>query len=221
MIIITPDEHVVELGGGAPHTTNNRMELSGAIGALDFLATNPARVTIHTDSTYVIKGITQWVWNWQRRGWKTATGGEVLNRDLWEQLAGLVSARGRTRITWEWVKGHAGTAGNERVDEIAVAFSHQRDEPLYQGPLAAYAVHIVPQSGRAEPPAFTLTRQAPRKKTTAHSYLSVVGGVLTRHTTWAECERHVKGQSGARFKKAVSAADERVILRQWGFEESR
>lgn len=219
VVIITPDEHVVELGGGAPHTTNNRMELSGAIAALEFLAPNPAHVTIHTDSTYVIKGITQWVWNWQRRGWKTSEGGDVLNQDLWERLVGLVSARGRTRITWQWVKGHNGTTGNERVDEIAVAFSQQRQEELYQGPLASYSVQVLPLKNRsAEPPVFTLTPTTSRKKTTAHSYLSVVDGVLTRHTTWADCERHVKGQPGARFKKAVSAADEQAILRQWGLE---
>ena len=88
------DGHVTELGGGAAHTTNNKMELTGAIEALDHLATSPGPVAIYTDSTYVIKGISEWIWAWRRRGWKTAEGGDVLNRELWEQLA---RARRRAR----------------------------------------------------------------------------------------------------------------------------
>ena len=80
-IVVTPDQHVTELGGGSPHTTNNRMELSGAIAALQHVANQPGPVAIYTDSTYVIQGITQWVWGWRKRGWKTAQGGDVLNRE--------------------------------------------------------------------------------------------------------------------------------------------
>ena len=94
-VVVTPQGHVTELGGGAAHTTNNKMELTGAIKALEHIAREPQPVRIYTDSSYVIKGITQWVWNWQRRGWKTAEGGDVLNRDLWEQLLSLVNAHGR------------------------------------------------------------------------------------------------------------------------------
>ena len=72
---------VTELGGGSPHTTNNKMELSGVIAALQHIANQPGPVAIYTDSTYVIQGITQWVWGWRKRGWKTAQGGDVLNRD--------------------------------------------------------------------------------------------------------------------------------------------
>jgi ribonuclease HI len=131
----------------------------------------------------------------------------------------LVAARGRSRITWQWVKGHNGTEGNERVDEIAVAYSLERDARLYRGPLASYGVRIAPVAGPEAPPAFALRGQAARTgKAVAHSYLSVVDGVLTRHTTWADCERRVKGRAGARFKKTASADDERAIRRSWGFE---
>ena len=109
-------QHVTELGGGSPHTTNNRMELSGAIAALRHVAGRSGPVAIYADSTYVIQGITQWVWGWRKRGWKTAQGGDVLNRDLWEELFGLVSARGRGEVDWRWVRGHVGTPGNERAD---------------------------------------------------------------------------------------------------------
>ena len=94
-IVVTADAFVTELGGGAPHTTNNKMELSGAIAALEHVAAIRGPVAVYTDSTYVIQGITQWVWGWRRRGWKTAQGGDVLNRDLWEQLSALTGARAR------------------------------------------------------------------------------------------------------------------------------
>ena len=125
VIVVTPEGHVTELGGGSPHTTNNKMELSGAIAALQHVDDHPAPVAIYTDSTYVIQGITQWVWGWRKRNWKTAQGGDVLNRDLWERLAGLAAARGSKGVDWRWVRGHVGTPGNERVDEIAVAFALQ------------------------------------------------------------------------------------------------
>lgn len=124
-ITITPDGMVTEMGGGSPHTTNNKMELSGAIAALEGIAAVVGPVSIYTDSTYLIQGITQWVWAWRTRGWRTAAGGDVLNRDLWERLSALAGARG-TRVDWRWVRGHVGTAGNERCDEIAVAFALQR-----------------------------------------------------------------------------------------------
>jgi ribonuclease HI len=226
-VIVTPDERVTELGGGAPHTTNNRMELTGAIAALAHVAGNPAPVAIYTDSSYVIKGITQWVWNWQRRGWRTAEGHEVLNRDLWEQLSALVNARGRDRIAWHWVRGHVGTPGNERVDQIAVAFSNQRTAQLFAGPLSNYGPRILELPEDTSLPARSQVKSAgkpaggsrPPVKGRAFSYLSVVDGVLERHATWAECERRVKGRSGARFKKAHDAADEASILRGWGVSE--
>jgi len=219
-VIVTPDDHVTELGGGAAHTTNNKMELTGAIASLEHVALHPASVAIHTDSSYVINGITQWVWNWQRRGWKTAEGGDVLNRELWEQLSSLVNARGRARITWRWVRGHDGTPGNERVDQIAVAFAKQRAEALYDGPIGGYGLPILDLPDDTATPTRSSKTSSRPSRAAAHSYLSVVDGTLERHATWAECERRVKGRAGARFKKALSAADEDTILRGWGFQES-
>lgn len=222
VIVVTPDGVVTELGGGSAYTTNNKMELSGAIAALEHVAEHPAPVAIYTDSTYVIQGITQWVWAWRRRDWKTAQGGDVLNRDLWEQLSRLVSTRGPQRIDWRWVRGHVGTPGNERVDEIAVAFSLQQPASLYQGPLEGYAIEIleVPEQ-TALPKRSASSASGGPSKAKAHSYLSVVDGVPMRHTTWAECEGRVKGRSGARFKKSASAADEAALLREWGVDPSR
>ncbi|WP_447939142.1 ribonuclease HI [Pseudoxanthomonas mexicana] len=104
-----------ELVGGEAQTTNNRMELMAAIVALEVL-TETCQVTLHIDSQYVRQGITEWMPNWVRRGWKTAGGDPVKNRDLWERLH---AAAGRHRIEWKWVKGHNGDPDNERVDVLA------------------------------------------------------------------------------------------------------
>ena len=104
-----------ELTGGAADTTNNRMELQAAIEALKSLPTGSA-VTLTTDSTYVKDGITGWITNWKARGWKTAAKKPVKNVDLWQNLDAECA---RHQVNWQWVKGHAGHAGNERADELA------------------------------------------------------------------------------------------------------
>lgn len=104
-----------EIMEGAFETTNNRMELMAAIEALNTLK-EPCKVTLHTDSTYVKDGITQWIENWKNNGWKTAAKKPVKNADLWQALDEAVS---RHDITWKWVKGHDGDEGNERADELA------------------------------------------------------------------------------------------------------
>ena len=106
-----------EVAGGEPDTTNNRMELMAAIAALEALR-EPCDVVLHTESQYVRQGITEWMANWLRRGWKTAGGDPVKNRDLWERLH---AAAARHRVDWRWVKGHAGDPDNERVDQLARA----------------------------------------------------------------------------------------------------
>jgi ribonuclease HI len=106
-----------ELSGGERATTNNRMELMGAIEALNALK-GPSRVRLHTDSQYVKNGITTWIHNWKKRGWKTADNKPVANADLWQQLE---VAAARHQIEWKWVRGHAGDAMNERADALARA----------------------------------------------------------------------------------------------------
>jgi ribonuclease HI len=106
-----------ELAGGEADTTNNRMELMAAIAGLEALKVS-CDVVLHTDSQYVKKGINEWMPNWIRRGWKTAAGEPVKNKDLWERLA---IANTRHQVEWKWVKGHAGHVDNERVDQLARA----------------------------------------------------------------------------------------------------
>ena len=106
-----------ELSGAESQTTNNRMELMGAIMALAAL-TRGCHVRLHTDSKYVCTGVTDWLPNWKARGWKTADKKPVKNQDLWERLDAEAQ---RHEVKWIWVKGHAGNVGNERVDRIANA----------------------------------------------------------------------------------------------------
>jgi len=104
-----------ELYGSDPLTTNNRMELMAAIQALEALQ-RPAKVSLHTDSRYLLDGITKWIKGWQLNGWRTAAKKPVKNDDLWRRL---VDAMSRHEVTWEWVRGHAGDPGNERADALA------------------------------------------------------------------------------------------------------
>lgn len=216
-VIATPDGQVKELGGSSPETTNNRMEMVACLKALQSVQKREGEVYFYTDSTYVIRGITQWIWGWKKRGWKNAEGGEVSNRDLWEELFRMVMDRGsENKIHWKYSRGHVGTPGNERCDEIAVAFSQGKWVDLYEGPLLKYTVAIydVPED---EP----LPEMRPKEaKKPAYSYLSLVGGEVYRHRDWASCERRVKGQSGAKFKKAMTAEEEKSILQEWGLSES-
>lgn len=107
--------HERELYGGEAQTTNNRMELMAAIQGLEALS-RPCRVRITTDSQYVMKGITEWMAGWKRRGWKTADRKPVKNAELWRRLD---AAQARHRVEWEWVRGHTGHLENERADALA------------------------------------------------------------------------------------------------------
>lgn len=106
-----------ELKGGDADTTNNRMELMAAIKALEWLEA-PRPILVYTDSQYVTKGITEWIINWKRNGWVSSDNKFVKNQDLWERLDALAQHHD---VIWEWVKGHAGNAGNERADALARA----------------------------------------------------------------------------------------------------
>lgn len=112
---LTSGPHQKELWGGEPLTTNNRMELLAVIEALASLK-RPSQVALHTDSSYVKNGITTWIHNWKRKGWRTAAGGPVKNADLWQRLEAEAA---RHQVSWHWVKGHAGDPGNERADALA------------------------------------------------------------------------------------------------------
>ena len=113
--LLIAGKHQKTMHGGDPETTNNRMELTAAIEALNALKSH-SRVILHTDSKYVMDGIREWMPNWKKRDWKTASRKPVKNQDLWQALDVAV---GRHEIDWRWVKGHNGNPGNEVADELA------------------------------------------------------------------------------------------------------
>ncbi|MBP6364473.1 MAG: ribonuclease HI [Novosphingobium sp.] len=114
-VVLRMGHHEKDMAGSEPATTNNRMELTAVIRALEALK-EPCHVHLHTDSRYVIDGITKWIFGWQKNGWKTAAKKPVLNGDLWQEL---LLATKRHRIEWIWVKGHDGHPENERADKLA------------------------------------------------------------------------------------------------------
>ncbi|MPZ24342.1 MAG: ribonuclease HI [Dehalococcoidia bacterium] len=185
------DGRILELGGGEAMVTNNQMELRAAIEALR-ATRDEAAVLIYTDSTYVRKGITEWVANWKRSGWKTRQRDDVKNIALWQELDELQ----RPGVTWEYVQAHVGIAGNERADAIALWFA--------QGVGMLGSERITPSRPRSTP-------------TTSNTrYLSLVDGILERHRAWTECERRVRNVRGARYKKVNSREEELEVVRRWG-----
>ncbi len=205
---------VVELGGGEKHTTNNKMELTATIEALSFvyrLKTKNHRLVIHTDSRYVINGITKWIHRWEKNKWKGVNKKEILNQGLWKKLSKL--AKGK-KIEWKHVRGHVGIAGNERADFLATMCAKEqkwKKGTFWDGPISKYPFNVLDISAGRE-------RVSAKKRLSgmAHSYLSLVNGILVKHKTWPECEKRVKGVSGAKFKKALSAENEKEIIKSWG-----
>ncbi|MSU63778.1 MAG: ribonuclease HI [Pedosphaera sp.] len=147
--VLRHGEHSRELAGAEPATTNNRMELQAAIAALAALK-QPCEVTLYTDSQYLRQGITQWLRNWKRNGWRTTDRKPVKNDDLWRQLDELAI---RHRIEWKWLKGHAGHPDNERCDVLAAAAIAQLRKELSpsQVKMAHDAFLASRDSGREQP----------------------------------------------------------------------
>ncbi len=214
-VIIFPENRVSESGGGARPTTNNRMEMLGAIAALSAVQDRPEPVRLYTDSSLLINGVTKWLGGWKRNGWLTAAGKPVVNRDLWERLDALAQARKR-RLAWRHVKGHAGHEINERCDAIAVAFAKGAKAGLYEGPAVGCGYSLLePGSGQLAGPEPRSASHFPKPKAKGGFYLSLVDGRVERDAAWPQCQARVHGVSGARFKKVVSAEEERAVLKAW------
>lgn len=218
-VLVMRENRVTEMGGHLDHTTNNRMELFALIQGLERLERESGDLTVFTDSKYVHLGATEWIYGWMKRDWKTMTKSDVENRDLWESVLPLLNERKKFgKILWTHVPGHSGIVGNERCDAIATGFAKENEVELFEGDLQDYAIDILNIAVDTEKSeARSIARAHSRAK--AHSYLSLVGGKAVRHTTWAECEKRVKGKSGVKYKKALSIGDEKEILKSWGVSE--
>ena len=134
--IVVHHDYVHELGGYVPQTTNNRMEMQAALEALKFWHQHYPRekLSLYTDSKYLLQGLTQWLPNWKKRNWRTAAGKPVLNKDLWLTLEEVNDPI----VKWTYCPAHSGIAGNERCDSIAVQFSKRRSPQLFCGPRHKY-----------------------------------------------------------------------------------
>lgn len=214
--IIIVDGKVTELGGREVHTTNNRMEIQAAISALSFLGSyklsvKSYKLSVYSDSSYLINGITKWVFGWQKNGWKTKEKKDVENKDLWEKL--IETARNK-EIEWKQIGGHVGIAGNVRCDEIATAFADGTTPKLYADVLENYSIKNILDVSHDTDLAKEKSSHRAHSNAKAYSYVSLVGGVVQTHKSWAECEARVKGKP-AKFKKALSADDERALIVGW------
>lgn len=211
---------VSELGGGEKHTTNNRMELLAAIEGLSFVKNlgEECSIDVRADSSYVINGITKWVKGWEKNGWLNSKKEEVVNRDLWILLRDVVSdvKMNGCKISWRYTPGHSGIPGNERADVIATEYADGKRPKLFSGARSVYDIDLDSLEVVATSPKQKKSpEEKARQKKKAYSYLSLVKGKLMKHATWAECEQRVKGVKGTKFKKAVSADDEKAIMHEW------
>lgn len=219
---------IQELGGREEYTTNNRMELRAAIEALSFLSLSKVNgkrsIVLYTDSSYLVNGITKWIHGWQKNGWKTKAKKDVENKDLWIALAELAqhyANQTQNKIKWELVKGHVGVAGNVRCDQIAQTYAEltqtdaERRLKLYSGPLSGYPIKNILDVRHDTGVAKEKSSSRARTRAAAYSYVSAVDGFVQTHKTWAECEKRVKGMRGAKYKKAFSSEEERLLIREW------
>ncbi len=209
--IVIFDDKVKELGGGETPTTNNRMELSATIGALTFIRKSDKQIVLHTDSQYVINGITKWVFGWQKNNWITSTKTEVSNRDLWEKLSEAVTGK---KIEWKHVDGHVSVAGNERADRIAVSFAEGKPEKLFDGNFSDYEIKNILDISHDVEQKENRSKNRQHSNAKAYSYVSLVDGKIMTHKTWSECETRVKGKK-AKYKKSISKEDEEKIMNEW------
>lgn len=205
-IIIGTDGKVQELGAHASHTTNNRMEMLAVIESLSVLIPGEP-VEIVLDSSYVLKGATEWLKGWVARGGVKADGEVVVNWDLWKRFQEILPKF--PAIQWRLIPGHSGIPGNERVDEISVAFSKGETPTLFTGPLKDYSVDI-----------FQIPTAADRgKKYSQSMYISIVDGHAVRHSTWSACQARTHGKPKVIFKKISSSGEFNEFLSKWKLSE--
>lgn len=211
--------HIDEGGGAEEMTTNNRMEMKAVAEAFKFFEGYYSKedlvkhsFTVYLDSSYVLNGITKWVFGWVKNGWVTSTKEPVSNIDIWKEM---MEATAGKKIEWKLLKGHAGIKGNERCDEIATeyadTFSVGNEPSLFRGVASVYPFDILDITSSG-----TSTSSSKKNKGKAYSYVSAVDGLVMTHQTWEETEKRVKGAKGARYKKALNAAEEAELIKSLG-----
>jgi len=202
---------VTELGGAEKHTTNNRMELTACVEGIS-CAKKGDSIIVHSDSSYVINGITKWIHGWKKNNWITKAKEDVLNKDLWMKLDESMTDK---KVEWKYVGGHIGVIGNERCDHIATDFADGNKPQLYVGPIAGYDLPNILDISHNESSLNKKKSSSSKSSAKAYSYISSVSGIIETHKTWAECEKRVKGTKAARYKKSLTREDEEKIIKEF------
>lgn len=232
-IILTPDDHIHELGARDADTTNNRMEMQAILESLKWVAAANdvagSTITCLSDSAYALNGIKEWRFGWRQRGWRKASGEEVANRDIWQALDALIDEMSKQNICFIWrhVAGHAGIPGNERVDQIASSYAQSAPPELYQGPYEGYGIDLsnespAPESAAAKGKGKNQLKAKSGQKASGSKqsskkplgYVSYLDGDFRFHKTWGECQSRVTGRP-AKFRKVFSQEEARELERQW------
>ena len=194
----TEKGQVVELGEKLPDTTNNQAELTAAIEVLQWAQANEVSdVTLYTDSSYMVQGITNWRHNWQQNGWQTKGDEPVKNKQLWQDL---ISAQEDIDVAYEHVDGHAGISANERADDIATARADDADLKLFEGQRSKYEISLDPE---------------PQLLADSPVYLSCVNDEVKQHNSWEDCQERVEGVQ-AQYRKVSTVPERNEILEKWG-----
>lgn len=220
-LILDSEGLVTELGGFEDPTTNNQMELRAICEGLDFVLKSKKgsqELKIYTDSKYVVEGVTKWLQAWVRSGWKTTSGKEVQNQDLWKRLLTLLTdTKQERKVLFHHVPSHVGLILNERADKIATTCAERKKPYFYEKELRSYPHYsaLATLDADIEKAKGLKARMSSKKKQKAFSYVSLVGGEVQTHKTWAECESRVKGAGFARFKKALSKEEEEQIVKDF------
>lgn len=203
IVYIQSQNRVKELGQGVSHTTNNKMELLALYETFKFLKPYKGNANFFIDSQYVLNGIQKWVFDWEKNGFKTKEGKEVQHKELWiDILAHLRELKlNGLKMNWNFVKGHSGSIGNERADQIAVFFSKQGDCELFDGAYSEYPYDLIKKN----------------TKFTAY-YLAFFKGEIKKFQKWSECEAYVKGKAGIKFKKINNELEESKIAKTWNLK---
>lgn len=185
---------VCEYFGSDPATTNNRMELTGLLKAMDLARGLDGVCLFVSDSRYCLDGINKYLPAWKKRGWVKVDGAPVANRDLWEKMDALWEAV-KPRSKTKWVEGHATTLGNVRADELSVAGRDQRQAKPYHGSLKEYGFDPL---GEATP-----------------FYIVLYEGELRKFGSWPECQKFVAGKSSVKFKKVAHGREADAVVQAW------
>ncbi|PIQ91673.1 MAG: ribonuclease HI [Parcubacteria group bacterium CG11_big_fil_rev_8_21_14_0_20_39_22] len=215
-VIVFGGREVVELGGYDKSTTNNRMELQAAISALSYLKSSPVsnlKVIIYTDSSYLINGITSWIYSWERNSWKTKNKQDVLNRDLWEELRRVSD---NLEVTYDYVGGHIGVKGNERADKIATSFADLKEDKLYEGDIENYSIpDIVSGKFLKSDSVKEVSKKKKSSSKKPYGYVSMVAGDFKFYKDWNMCKAEVLGKRGAKYQKVFSKQEADLLKNQW------